>query len=393
MGMGARAMWPFVLAGAAVARPLATPQGPATTFKSSVEYVAVDARVLDASNTPIPGLTRQEFQIFEDGVAQELATFSAVDIPLPEPASPEPLAKGVPASPKLLAEAGQTPAARVRPDTSTNSQPGEAGRIYLILFDDLFITPNRTPAVRELMRRFIERNVGASDLVAVMNTGSSATFQNFTNDKALLMGAVERVFGEKAQSPTIQNLTSIDDRVSLPGGPNATSVPIGVGVTNDARLAQRGLIRLVFTMGAIEARSKAILFVSEGSPFETVQNTEGMAFFDDLRMTAEAARRSNVPIYPIDPCAQVASGEQAIEVGKIAVNDIPDPALQRELDESQRRLRALAADSGAFAIVGTNDFTRAFDRIVRQSSSYYALGYYPKNSRPDSKFRRIWMWR
>jgi hypothetical protein len=40
-------------------------------------------------------------------------------------------------------------------------------------------------------------------------------------------------------------------------------------------------------------------------------------------------------------------------------------------------------------VVNRNDFASAFDRVVRENSSYYVLGYYPANDRRDGRFRRL----
>ena len=52
-------------------------------------------------------------------------------------------------------------------------------------------------------------------------------------------------------------------------------------------------------------------------------------------------------------------------------------------------LRSLSEDTGGYAAVNSNDFSRAWERIVADNSSYYVLGYYPKNEKRDGRFRRI----
>jgi hypothetical protein len=49
----------------------------------------------------------------------------------------------------------------------------------------------------------------------------------------------------------------------------------------------------------------------------------------------------------------------------------------------------LAEETGGFAVVNTNDFAGAFDRVVRENSSYYVLGYYPADAKRDGRFRKI----
>jgi hypothetical protein len=39
--------------------------------------------------------------------------------------------------------------------------------------------------------------------------------------------------------------------------------------------------------------------------------------------------------------------------------------------------------------VNRNDFNGAFERVVRENSTYYVLGYYPANDRRDGRFRKI----
>jgi hypothetical protein len=42
----------------------------------------------------------------------------------------------------------------------------------------------------------------------------------------------------------------------------------------------------------------------------------------------------------------------------------------------------LSDETGGFAVVNRNDFSSAYDRIVKDNSSYYVLAYYPPDSRP-----------
>ena len=60
------------------------PQNP--TFRLQVEVVEMDVRVTDAKGNFVRNLTKDDFQIFEDGKEQTVTTFSLVDIPI-EPSS------------------------------------------------------------------------------------------------------------------------------------------------------------------------------------------------------------------------------------------------------------------------------------------------------------------
>ena len=76
--------WATTLAGVAalaVAVCAQDEQQPAPTFRSEANYVQLPVRVLDARGEFVGGLTQADFQVFEDGTAQTITAFSAVDIP------------------------------------------------------------------------------------------------------------------------------------------------------------------------------------------------------------------------------------------------------------------------------------------------------------------------
>jgi VWFA-related protein len=358
------------------------PQTTPPTFTATTEYVQVDARVVDGNRAPVRGLTRRDFQITENGVPQDVVVFAAVDLPVPSEAGP---GSGTP-----------QPIDAVTSDVSTNARRRDAQRIYLILLDDLFIDPSRTMITRRFLRTFIERSVGPSDLVAITSTGDGAAFENFTSDKARLSGAVDRFLGNKALSPTVVRNLDLAARSAVLHGTSGnlpeerlTTGPTTRGENPEGRRMQQRLLRLIGAMSGIEGGSKAIVLVSEGLPFERVTDTQGLTLDFELQAVSEMARRNNVPVYPVDPRGLATAMEDAVLLGRTDIKDTPTANIQREMDEAQRRLRALADDTGGFAVVSNNDLAAGLDRVVMHSSSYYTLGYYPKDPRHDGRFRKI----
>jgi len=68
---------------AAVLMPAAVlPQEPGVSFSTAVTLVEVYASVTDVSGAPVTGLRREDFQVFEDGVLQEVSVFAAGEFPL-----------------------------------------------------------------------------------------------------------------------------------------------------------------------------------------------------------------------------------------------------------------------------------------------------------------------
>src|SRR3954453_19485744 len=65
---------------AAPAQPPA--QQPPVTFKVEVNYVEIDANVTDEQGNFVRTLTKDDFQVVEDGAPQALTAFAMVNIPI-----------------------------------------------------------------------------------------------------------------------------------------------------------------------------------------------------------------------------------------------------------------------------------------------------------------------
>ena len=364
------------------------PQPSVPSFRADIEHVQVDVRVVDAKNEPVAGLTRDLFQVFEDGVLQDIDSFAAIDLPHTPPRQ----------------EVADVPI--VRADAASNtreSADGPVGIAYLVIVDDQSIFRARTVPVRALLRNFVLRHLGPNDQAAFVSTGYSRVFQDFTADKSRLLAAASRVFGDGRGSPTVETLTSIDNRANAMDGPAggggerptrpapgppAAALDKAIG---PVRAAYAMLATAVAAMGSVGARSRAILFVTEGSPVAAVSQLEGFTFFNQST-GADQPLRSSVPIYPIDPRGLTSLNDELIEVGPTALENVfaksPGQMLLDEVASSRERMQSLALDTGGF-VIANNNVDEGLERIVRWSSTYYSLGYYAKNGRRDGKYHRI----
>ena len=64
------------------AQPSRPPVPTGTTFRSATELVALNVTVTDSRQQYVTGLTKDDFAVFEDGVAQEISFFATADVPL-----------------------------------------------------------------------------------------------------------------------------------------------------------------------------------------------------------------------------------------------------------------------------------------------------------------------
>jgi VWFA-related protein len=355
------------------------PQQPPITFRAEVNYVEVDARVLDQQGKFIPDLKPEDFQIFEDGKPQKVTAFSLVNIPLER--AERPLFASKP----------------IEPDVRTNMQAAD-GRIYVIVLDDLHTSALRSQRVKLAARQFIERYVGANDLAAVVHTsGRSDAGQEFTTSQSRLLRAVDRFMGRKLNSSTLNQIEDVQRRA---GTPLASDPAVDIDDKERGYAARNTLTsikNIADYLGNIRGRRKALVMFGEGIDYNinqlfSDQITEAQSVMDATRDMLAAATRGNVAIYAVDPRGLGAEFE-----GLAGIQSFPDDtslglgisSIFNEVRLAQDSLRVMGDETGGFAVVNRNDFREAFQRIVDDNSSYYVMGYYSTNDRRDGRFRKI----
>jgi VWFA-related protein len=345
------------------------PGGVGPTFRSSVEYVEVDVVVTDAQGQFARNLTRDDFQLLEDGKRQEIASFSLIDIPVER--YERPLFQSQP----------------VEPDVRTNERPFD-GRVYVMVIDDLHTNALRVQRTKAAARQFIEQRLGANDLMAVVHTaGPESASQDFTNSKPRLLAAVDKTMGHALESATaIANQNAVATRGNVSDDTSSMERAMNAQTT-------LGLVRDIASWFAtVRGRRKSILLLTEGIDYDmsNVMDPRGGVVADAAREAIDAAMRANVSIYGIDPRGVTGIDDIGIEYA----NGPADPALgSRALYNQQRleadSLRMLADETGGLAVVGTNNLARAYDAIVADNSSYYVLAYSSPNEKRDGKFHKI----
>jgi VWFA-related protein len=345
------------------------------TFKVRVDYVEVDAVVTDRQGNLVRDLKKEDFQVLEDGKSQAITNFTLVDIPVDKENRP------------LFA------AQPIEPDVRTNEKPFD-GRVYVMVVDDLHTRFGRTIRVKTAAKQFIERRLGANDLMAIVHTaGASNANQEFTNNKRLLLAAVDKTMGRKLDSATANKTNEYNRTRDMRQQGDPLNDPDDMERGFNARTTLDTLRSVSEWFGSVRGRRKAILFVSEGIDYDIYDIIAGQGsnhqsastVLDATRDAIGAATRANVAIYGIDPRGLTDLGDESIELGSFPDDTslgVGQSSLQNELRLSQDSLRTLSEETGGFAVVNKNDFSTAFQRIVEDNSSYYVLAYYPPDARP-----------
>ena len=380
--------WPMLLAFAAFSVVVAaqqppTPprpdaQSPAVTFRVEVNYVEIDAIVTDAQGNFVRNLTKDDFQVTEDGKPQTLSIFTPVDIPI-ERADPPLFAKNA-----------------IVPDTVTNRSPFE-GRVFVLVLDDMNTRFQRTGRTRLAARQFVERYVGANDLVAVVSTGGrTKSMQDFTSNRQLVLAAIDHMMGQSTDSLTSAQLKDYFNNRDVPGGGGDSTMNADMNELERSYQARNTLSTLKNVseyLAGMRGRRKAVVWFSEGIDYDTsnpMKNRYASDILEQSKDVVAAATRSNVSIYGVDPRGLTSGMDDNIEIGSFADdNSILPTNLQDELRISQDSLRYLSDETGGFAVINRNDYRDAYSKILQDSSSYYVLGYYPTNDKRDGRFRTI----
>lgn len=374
------------------------PQTP--TFRTEVEYVEVDALVTDGQGNFVRDLTVDDFEVLEDGRPQKVVNFSLVDIPMERLEAPA----GSPLPSRVIVET----------DIATNEEPF-SGRVYVMLLDDLHTDFTRTQQVRRAARQFIEQFLGPNDLMSIVHVGGGTSAgQEFTNNRRRLLQSVDAFIGRKLPSSTILRNEEFYRMSTF-------SDPMELERAYNARASMNMLQRVAEWFGSVRGRRKTILFFTEGIGFDLSDalgdskrpENYAVRVLSDIREAVAVTARSNVSIYAIDPRG-LSLGDDTITLGSLGdTGEVPDlgigdpnandnirqgSAIARpddttrifsELFLSQQSLRQLSEETNGFAVINRNSFSDAFDRIVRDNSTYYVLAYYPPSSRRDGRFHRI----
>ncbi len=396
--LSAQSPAPAPQGGAAAQKPAAPAPGTQQpTFRASVDLVTTDVIVRDKGGQFVADLKAEDFVVYEDGVPQAINSMTLVHggraFNVQQP-PPPPTAEGI-----IL------PAARPTNDA--------AGRIFVLLIDDLHLDFKNTPRVRDFVKKIKTLLFHPGDMFGIVSTGTSSIAIDLTYDLKRVDEAVKKIMGGALKFSEI-----ID-------GPEGQEGPSEVRYR--AHVAFSTAADLLSQLERVTNRRKSLIYVSNGydfNPFaksragtadsifqnrdqygqnqtdttgDGTENTNStnaddpmtragskFAEADLVRELAEltrAANRANTTIYTFDTRGLV---------GMPDLDENVDPVeFQEYMTNSMNSLRVLAEQTGGSAIVNQNDLDKALKRIDAETSDYYMLGYYSSNPDPLRRTRQI----
>lgn len=294
-------------------------------FKTKVPVVIEDVVVTDAKGESVHGLQKEDFQIFEEGKPQTIASFEEhKDVP----------------------DQGVMPP--LPPDIFTNyplKRPADS--VNVLLLDTLNTPLGDQSKVRLQMASFLKSIPAGSHIAIFVLSSDMRMVQGFTSDVSVLVAALnQNVFSRPQASPLLgsgpaNNLdTDINNQLTLSGA----GMPAGA-VASMGKLQQfqnqtqntQDLFRIALTLKALEELAqfltgvpgrKNVIWFSDSFPLSIipgrgVQNYErSLSDQLELRKTVNMLAAAQVAIYPIAP-----------------------EGLNQEFDSSESRVKSVSKNS------------------------------------------------
>jgi VWFA-related protein len=353
----------------------AAPQAGQTTqtFVAGVDLVQVDVSVLDKNRRPVRGLQATDFTLFVDGKPRPVAEFAPVNLP---PRAPTPATHWMRDMPL---------------DVASNDLPDD-GRLLIVLMDRSI--PIGLPALtaHNVAKAAIEQ-LGPGDLAAVVYTGAG-TSQDFTNDRARLLAAIGDNPAAGLQQETTERWEIQKDQLEAamwePPDPSAPKPPRilpsdASGECYCGLCVLDSIKTIADAVRDLQGRKKSLLFIGADIITDTKDPRCESAVIDAREAMFTSMDLANVTVHAFDANGLetnvvAASASPAGVISPIS----PRPGAQtlpvarsQQLLTRQGHLAILPDCTGGRTVLNTNNPEGRVPDILRESESYYLLGFEP----------------
>lgn len=363
------------------------------SVRLKTELVELRAVVTDKKGNPIGDLKKEDFEVLENGVRQEIGFFSL------ERVQSRP---GATRAKDTAPPPGSAPAA-----AGTTAAPA---RTIILFVDTLHLSTFSFLRAKQQLKQFVDEQITDQDLVAVVTTSSSlGVLQQFMRDRKMLKYAIDKITrfakSDSLFTPYIAARVLSNDTAALRAAtqilvaeegppPPPESVVTGrateiLAEESNTRRATLLTLRAVCDRMAEMPGQRMIAFVSDG--FTMLDQGGGSDNLDLIAVTGRASR-SGVVIYSFDAKGLEVPAEYqasvALTASALSSGDFSRYLSDSKLDQ-QDTLRTLAYDTGGEAYVNKNLLTKWLQAMLDSNRVYYAIAYYPADDTDKKKFRNV----
>jgi VWFA-related protein len=365
-----------------------TPELPKLTENIDVRVIGVDVVVTDRKGVPVTGMSKDDFQIFENGIEKPISNFYEVE--------------GKAATQVVTVP---TPGAPAAPPPAKEEINEQLRRRLIIYVDNLSLAPFNRNRVFKQMKDFVKDAMRPGDEAMVATYNRSLKVRApFTRDPIQIQQTLDAISGESALgianrsefkdvSSRINDAKSYDEAL-------ADARSYAQSVEHDLRQSVESINGLLTTLAGVEGK-KVLVLATEG--FQIQPGREAFTLIDEIArekswqsssmleaMTfngnnliesiAKTANANGITIYPIHAGGLAAGSEGMTADNQQATSYNVSSAALSNTTES---LQLMAELTGGVATARSNNFAGAFKNIIRDLDSYYSLGYRAGTERVD----------
>ncbi len=298
-------------------------------FRAEVFNVLVDILVLDEEGEPVAGLTRDDFEIFEDGVRQEAEGFEVIDWT-------SYVARTAPRDPS-------TPSPS-REDAAVNTFP----RRFILIVNRQNASTTYIRRAKQALESFVVESMAEGDEALIIDMGfSTKVIQQFRPSKEETLSTIRKI----------------------------SMLPMDLYLERRSDIGTRNVYETLESLGQglgqLPGR-KIVIFLSP-----QLRQMENL--FTDLQDTVDALNQSNISVYSIN--IEGLGGVSAVGNESAAISSAESFAIGG--------LFPLANETGGRYYPNLENFEPALRSIGRENRRYYLVTYTPSNTDYDGKFRNI----
>jgi VWFA-related protein len=334
------------------------PQEQILTLKANARAVLLDVVVTDGHGHAVHGLTAQDFQIFEDGQPQAVASLEEHHAPTATQlaAMPKPRDLG--------------------PNTFSNrKQPTSDSTTTVFLLDSLDSSVQAQMYARSQLLSWVGTMQPGTQVAIFQLDTQLHLVQGFTSDPEVLK-------------------TAIKERDK----PEMTAIPRGGGYVTAASQWDV-LTRAMQSIGAYlqtrPGRKNLVWFTTHIPRYAYDDGTavggalhDSQGFLFDYSKATDALVLGEVSVYPIDTRGlQTDPAFSAAHSGHIGNNSTSRFETRQFFQHTD--LDQVAEATGGKAFYNTNGIKGAVSEVIETGSSYYTLSYYPTNKKWDGSYRNL----
>lgn len=343
-------------------------------FRAATTRVIVDVLVLDGDGRPVPGLTADDFELFEDGEPQRVASLDVVDWERYE-----------------LGQAILEEAEPAAPELETADAGNQSPRRFVIVFNRRGADPVNLRRAKRGLEEFVAQHMVDGDETMILEFAHTVrVLQEFYSGKEETLANVRRIVPGTYQSP--------------------------VGPEIDARDSFRMLFALAEALERVEGR-KIVVFLSmdlqtfadprqvvgeiAGTEVDEFPGRRALDETNSLRDAILQLNHANATLYAVNLAGVYGFENNILNPSLNAFDVMGNPLPVEPGDHPLTRMEAaanvpteggtasLAVATGGTYFPNQTNFAVALNRIGIQNQLYYLLSFSPTETELDGEYRQI----